>query len=203
MVIIACFWDNWPDCIALEKLLEQMECGGEPELHSNSVSAVRSCCCHGPRGTTMDWKIYETRKFYKLGHLKVQCLLEFWHFLAGRIFFWVKLPILASDGFSSSSCRILDLPVDPTPLFRRGSGVSGSECYPSLQEQWEEKRMLRGWLISGIQSTQNVLAFILLVSSIAFDAIDQRVVLIHYKLTWNDHILSSWGDSKIHFHLKV
>lgn len=143
MVIIACFWDNWPDCIALEKLLEQMECGGEPELHSNSVSAVRSCCCHGPWGTTLDWKIYETRKFYKLGHLKVQCLLEFWHFLAGRIFFWVKLPILASDGFNPvaveySTCQWTPLPsLDGALEFQDLNIIQACKSNGKKRECWE------------------------------------------------------------------
>ena len=49
----------------------------------------------------------------------------------------------------------------------------------------------------------NFLTSILSVLSMAFDAIDQRVVLIHYKLTRNDRVLSSWGEAKIHFLLKV
>lgn len=115
----------------------------------------------------------------------------------------IKLPILAFDGFKSSSYRVLDSPGEPTPLFRGGSDDSGSECYPSLQEQWKGNRMGKGWLISGIKSMQNFLASILLVLSIAFDSIDQRVVLIYYKLTWTDYLLFSWGEAIIHFDLKV
>lgn len=90
----------------------------------------------------------------------------------------------------------------PTLLFR-GPGGSASECYPSLKEQWKGNRMVKVWLISGGKSMHNFLTSILSVLSMAFDAIDQRVVLIHYKLTRNDRVLSSWGEAKIHFLLKV
>lgn len=50
---------------------------------------------------------------------------------------------------------------------------------------------------------QNFLTSILLVLSIAFDSIDQRVVLIHYKLTRNDYLLFSCREAKIHCDFKV
>lgn len=50
---------------------------------------------------------------------------------------------------------------------------------------------------------QKFLTSVFLVLLIAFDVIDQRVVLIHYELTGNGDVFSSWGVNRIHFVLKV
>lgn len=173
----------------------------QTQILAASLAATMDPC---PWVTTVDCKRCETGKFYKQNHLKVQWPQWFLTFPCRKDFLlMIKLPILAFDGFKSSSYRLLDSPVEPTPLFRGDSDDSGSECYPSLQEQWKGNRMVKGWLISGIKPMQNFLTSILLVLSIAFDSIDQRVVLIHYKLTRNDYLLFSCGEAKIHCDFKV
>jgi hypothetical protein len=83
------------------------------------------------------------------------------------------------------------------------SGDSGSEYYGWVcRHSGKEREPVKDWLILGTKSMQKFLVSVLSLLSIAFDAVDQRVVLIHYKLTWNSHVLSSWGGAKIHFYLK-